>query len=603
MLAVALSVALLAGVCVWPGHAHAELFVSNFGNSSVTVYSRTASGDVAPLRTLSGSATELSGPFGIGLDPDNVELFVANDAPRIVAFDAGASGAIPPLRMITGTLTGLGAANDGLVVDLLNDEIVVTNANASTVRVFARTDGGDIAPKRPPLSTLNPIGIAVDAVNDELLVVSTNLNVYARTATGSDAPQRTIVNPAAQLTWFGVAVDPVHDEIFVADRSSPNAIRVYARTASGTDLPLRTLTGASTLLNAPVGVALDLAHDELIVTNDSGNSITVYSRTAADDTAPLRIISGGNTGLARPLGVAVRDDPPATPTPTVTPTPTATPGPATADHFMAYAVAATKGTAQLVPLGPLTLADRFRSAGYDVAKLGALLAPADKNGEGRHDPATHLLEYRVKAAKGAGKLAKRSDVPVVNQCNDVLLQVTKPVSLLVPAATSLAGPVAQPDPLQHQRDHYLCYAAKTQKKRSDGTPLAPLPKRQQVVVEDQFQTRRYDLKKITKLCQPVDKSGSPVLLKGPQAGEPVALEPATIRHGDDYLVCYQAKPATKLVAQTGCAPTNATDKGSTIVPKPPKHTPVRGIHVATQLGTLQIDTRKERELCLPSTSP
>ena len=183
---------------------------------------------------------------------------------------------------------------------------------------------------------------------------------------------------------------------------------------------------------------------------------------------------------------------------------------------------------------------------------------------------------------------------IVNQCNALTLTVTKPVSLLVPAATSLVGAVTKPDPLLHERDHYLCYAAKSE---------AKLPKRMQVDVTDRFQTRRYDLKKITKLCQPVDKSGSPVLLKGPNAGDPVLLEPAVIRHADDNLVCYQAKPAGKRVLQTGCTPTDPADKGTKIVPKPPKHTPVRGIHIATQLGTLQVDTKKELELCIPTASP
>lgn len=81
------------------------------------------------------------------------------------------------------------------------------------------------------------------------------------------------------------------------------------------------------------------------------------------------------------------------------------------------------------------------------------------------------------------------------------------------------------------RDDYLCHAAKAQKKRSDGMPLAPLPKGQQVVVEDQFQTRRYDLKKITKLCQPFDGPPPslvqslmpPALASSPRLSEPIRL--------------------------------------------------------------------------------
>jgi hypothetical protein len=47
-----------------------ELFVANASpGNTITVYSRTASGNTAPLRTLSGAATGLSNPIGIALGP------------------------------------------------------------------------------------------------------------------------------------------------------------------------------------------------------------------------------------------------------------------------------------------------------------------------------------------------------------------------------------------------------------------------------------------------------------------------------------------------------------------------------------------------------
>jgi len=142
-----------------------------------------------------------------------------------------------------------------------------------------------------------------------------------------------------------------------------------------------------------------------------------------------------------------------------------------------------------------------------------------------------------------------------------------------------------------------------QTKRVDGTPLPKLPKGMQVDVADQFQTRRYDLKTITRLCQPAAKTGAPVVLKGPSAGTPVALEPAMIRHPFDVLVCYQAKIATKTIAQNGCAPADPKDTGTKIEPKQSKHAVRHGVYVANQLGALRLDTKKEVELCLPSTSP
>ena len=114
----------------------------------------------------------------------------------------------------------------------------------------------------------------------------------------------------------------------------------------------------------------------------------------------------------------------------------------------------------------------------------------------------------------------------MNQCNDLLIEVVKPVSLLVPTAKSLTDPVAAPDPLHHNLEHFLCYKANAQKKLADGTALPKFPKGIQVDVEDQFQTRRYDLVKITKLCNPVDKAGTPTLLSGPNKGDAKPITPA-----------------------------------------------------------------------------
>jgi len=96
---------LLAAVAA---EAQDELFVTNFNNNSVTVYSRTASGDTAPLRTLSGAATGLSQPAGVALDLTNNELVVANDNINLVTvYTRTATGNTAPLRTLTGAATGL----------------------------------------------------------------------------------------------------------------------------------------------------------------------------------------------------------------------------------------------------------------------------------------------------------------------------------------------------------------------------------------------------------------------------------------------------------------------------------------------------------------
>jgi len=269
------------------------------------------------------------------------------------------------------------------------------------------------------------------------------------------------------------------------------------------------------------------------------------------------------------------------------------------DHFMTYKVKTTKKTPKLPQFGPVELTDQFGSSLYDVKKTSQLALPADKNGEGIMDAVTHLKEYQVKPH---AKFEKRTDVRIVNQCNDVLLEVKKPVSLLVPASKDLANPVLPPDENTHFVDHFLCYKATAQKKLADGTKLPKLTKGVQVRVTDQFDgpDRVYDLKKITKLCNPVAKVGTPLVLNGKDKGAPFPITPAAIRNPVEHLVCYQATLAKKAISQNGCEPADDADKGTEIVPPQPKHAPVPGLHVNDQFGPEQLDTKKEVELCIPS---
>lgn len=271
-----------------------------------------------------------------------------------------------------------------------------------------------------------------------------------------------------------------------------------------------------------------------------------------------------------------------------------------ADHFTFYRAKTTRGEPRPAKFGPLTLGDAFRDADHDVVKPQALGVPADKNAEGIGDDAIHLTEYKVKPSQGSERFAKRKGVHITNQCNDLLLEVRKPVSLMVPAAVDLAQPASPPDPNSHDVDHFLCYAAKAQKKALDGSKLPKFPKGLQVEVVDAFQSRRYDLKRVTKYCQPTDKSGSPSLLSGPDKGAPKPIAPALQKHAEARLVCYQAKASRKLIAQNGCGPAQPGDGGTPISPKQAKHEKRSGIHVADQLGSGQRGTVKEVELCIPS---
>lgn len=148
---------------------------------SITVYSRTANGDVAPLRTIQGSRTGLNMPLGIFVDPIHDEIAVANNGGHnILIFSRTANGDIAPMRKIEGPATGLKNPS-GVFIDTKNDEIWVANWGNHSATVYRRTAQGNVAPLRTirsaPAGTPSPgfgnmEAVAYDPGRDEILVAN-----------------------------------------------------------------------------------------------------------------------------------------------------------------------------------------------------------------------------------------------------------------------------------------------------------------------------------------------------------------------------------------------------------------------------------------------
>jgi len=260
---------------------------------------------------------------------------------------------------------------------------------------------------------------------------------------------------------------------------------------------------------------------------------------------------------------------------------------APADHFVAY-----KTKAEKVPpfskITGLSLVDQFESGSFDVLAPADLLVPADKNGEGIVDAATHLRAYKIKASRGGPKHVKQLGVSVTNQFGTLSLDTMKPDLLLVPSAKDLSVLPAPPANESHEVDHYKCYAAKVTK----GTPAPPAGLRARVADQFASPAKVFDVVKPKHLCLPVNKRGEGI--KNP-AGR---------------LVCYQVKQ-TKGQCASG-SPANAlggckteVDCGgvartTTFCAKQPKHTARTQVGVSNQFGQLRLSTVKETELCVPS---
>jgi hypothetical protein len=316
---VVLVLVLLAGAPVGPQLATAqeEVVVANDGADSITVYARTASGDAVPVRTLKGPTTGLRFPFAAVVDPVHAELLVVGGGGfaalnSVTVYSRVASGDVAPLRTLSGAATGLNGLS-AVALDRVHDEIFVVNEGNVSITVYPRTASGNTPPLRalsgPSTGLAIPTKIAVDLIHEELVVTNqSSITVYARTASGNTAPLRTLTVPSQSLLQ-GVSVDQVHDELVVATQPS---VMVFARTASGNAAPLRVLSGSATGLQHPLDVFVDLINDELVVANqgDSVPSITIYPRTASGNAAPLRTLKGDATALSVPQSVVVTTSPP-----------------------------------------------------------------------------------------------------------------------------------------------------------------------------------------------------------------------------------------------------------------------------------------------------
>jgi Lactonase, 7-bladed beta-propeller len=192
-----------------------EVAVANMGNDSITFYTRTASGNALPIRTIQGNATGLNRPCGIAvltdsLDPTQGTVVVSNSGNNsITVYDRNTmlnnpDDNVPWLRRIAGSKTEMSNPR-GLFVDPNHDEIGVINNDSNTIAFFSLSGGtGDI----PPLRTIRgettalfgPWGAYLDQINDEIVVANNfggQITVHKREEDTAQVRQAPILNISA----------------------------------------------------------------------------------------------------------------------------------------------------------------------------------------------------------------------------------------------------------------------------------------------------------------------------------------------------------------------------------------------------------------------
>jgi hypothetical protein len=236
-----------------------HVFVANLGGNSITEYATGASGNVAPMATISGAQTGLSGPTGLALLGS--ELWVSDSTTNTLEeFSAGADGNVLPIETISGSKTAL---------------------------------------DNPAGLYLTPQGLTLWVVNDPVGRPA-SVAAFDTTRSGNQAPQR-IAGAKTQLSDpTAVTVDEQH-HVYVANSHS-NAITTY-QGGFGDVKPTSVLSGSATDLDGPTALHFD-ALGRLSVANAGDGALRVFGNGAHGDVAPTRSVTGV-TGLADPGGVTV----------------------------------------------------------------------------------------------------------------------------------------------------------------------------------------------------------------------------------------------------------------------------------------------------------
>ena len=237
------------------------------GCSHLSVFNRTdgtPDPNVSPLREISGTATQLSGPFGLTVDTGQQQLIATNSVnSTITVYPIDSTNNTKPLRTIRGPDTRLNGPTSVALYSAgqaggSGDEYIVANRDNNSIATYTATSSYNAAPVRTIWGSF----------------------------TGLSKPTGLAVN----LDPLGNG-DPNRDELLIAN-SGNDSLTSYTRVGDGNAFPIVTLQGSLTQLDHPCGININKSHHEVFVTNKNSNTITVYDLFDLDGSRPIVDTSG-----------------------------------------------------------------------------------------------------------------------------------------------------------------------------------------------------------------------------------------------------------------------------------------------------------------------
>jgi hypothetical protein len=179
------------------------LYVANQEYSSVEIFAHDANGNVAALRRITGIATMLNNPIDVALGPAD-EIYVENadgsSGETINVYGPQSEGNVAPLRTIGGSNSNIGRSMS-IAVDESGEVYAAhtPNGDLGAIVVFAANASGNVAPVRTisgSLTQLSPLGLTL--AHGTLYVTNSNdITEYPQTANGNVAPTLTVTTDPA----------------------------------------------------------------------------------------------------------------------------------------------------------------------------------------------------------------------------------------------------------------------------------------------------------------------------------------------------------------------------------------------------------------------
>jgi DNA-binding beta-propeller fold protein YncE len=222
-----------------------ELYVSNAGNNTITVYHHDAQGNAAPIWTIAGQNTGLENPGQLSEDAQG-NLYVVNGGASILVFAFHAHGNVKPLRVLHGPATGL-RLPAAVTVDQSTGKIFVADngyeheAQPGILLRFPPNASGNQAPFAAGQMTFETYQIASDSTGNNIIEAHVE---GVSGVIGVDAG----VDTYAKQFYAGQNPAEPYSVRYI------DAIHVFTAAATGNAQPLRVLSGLATQLRQPVGI-------------------------------------------------------------------------------------------------------------------------------------------------------------------------------------------------------------------------------------------------------------------------------------------------------------------------------------------------------------